>query len=123
MATRLIGQRGRRTSSAAMNQTVVGKGKIFLQSDDGTIVEIFNPNNPTDMQGVLTRKLTAEEAESQRKRFMRGRAGKVAGRGKTKPKSRMHASQIDFIRRQERTLREEEEERRATVRPSVGRRI
>ena len=123
MATgRLLGQRKRRTSSASLGQRVVGKGRIFMETPDGALMEIINPNNPTDTDAIQVRTLAPEEQTRQRRRFLRGRAGAVAGRGKTKPRSRMLASQIQVLRERERTLRQEEEARRGP-RPGVGRRI
>ena len=119
---RLLGQRGRRTSSAAMSQRVVGKGRVFMETPDGKLLEIVNPNNPADVDAVQVRQLSGDEQDRQRRRFLRGRAGAVAGRGKTKPRSRVLASQIDVLRQRERTLRQDEEERRGP-RPTTGRRI
>lgn len=119
---RLIGQRGRRSSSAALHQNVVGKGKIFMEGADGKLFEIINPNNPTDMDAVKVRPLSEQQSKEQRRRFLRGRAGAVAGRGKTKPKSRVRALEINEFRLIERAKREEEEQG-LKARPSVGRRI
>ena len=122
-AGRVVGRRGRRISNASMSQKVVGTGPVFLETTDGQLLQIINPNNPNEVSGVQTRKLTAEQAEQQRRRFLRGRAGKVAGRGKAVPRSRVQASQIDELRRRERSQRDEEDERRTTNRFHLGRRI
>ena len=123
MATgRLIGQRGRRSSSAALHPKVTGSGKLFMEGPDGKLLEIANPNNVMELDTIKTRKLSADEEARQRRKFLRGRAGKVAGRGKTKPKSRVRALELSEFRMLEREKRQAEEDLQEP-RPSVGRRV
>lgn len=120
---RVVGRRGRRVNSPSMSPQVVGSGQVFLELADGSMMEVVNPNNPNELGRVETRKLNKAESEQQRRRFLRGRAGAVAGRGKAMPRSRVQASQIDLIRQKDRSLRTEEDERRTTNRFYLGRRI
>ena len=123
MATgRLIGQRGRRSSTAALHPKVTGTGKVFMEGPDGKLLEVANPHNVLELDTIKTRKLSMAEEARQRRKFLRGRAGKVAGRGKTKPKSRVRALELNEFRLLERAKREEQEEK-LEARPSVGRRI